>query len=143
VRLSAKPAVYCIDGLNFIRSYVLPGSGYKNDDECAAALMDWLESVSYTDKFANAEFRVVFDGGYRNMGPLVRGRVHAQFSEHESADDVLLEQAGYLKDNSTLKVWLVTSDGSLVSIAREEGIKTLYCPKFHELAQGALDSETR
>ncbi|MDD4004927.1 MAG: NYN domain-containing protein [Elusimicrobiaceae bacterium] len=143
VRLSGKPSVFCVDGLNFIRSYVMAGGGYKTDDECAAALLDWLESVSCTDRFKNAEFRVVFDGGYRSVGPLVRGRVHAQFSDSDSADDILLEQAAYLKDHSTLKVWLVTSDGALVSIARENGIKTIYCPTFHELAQAALDAESR
>lgn len=143
MRLSGKPSVFCIDGLNFIRSYVLPGSGYKSDDECANALLDWLESVSCTDKFKNAEFRVVFDGGYRNIGSLMRGRVHAQFSDSDSADDVLLEQALYLKDNSPEKVWLVTSDGALVSRAREYGVKTLYCPVFHDLAQGAINAESR
>jgi hypothetical protein len=86
---------------------------------------------------------VVFDGSYRNVGPLVRGRVHAGFSEGESADDVLLEQALYLKDNSSYKVWLVTSDGGLASRAREAGVKVMYCPVFCDAAETALNSESR
>ncbi|MDD2772178.1 MAG: PIN domain-containing protein [Elusimicrobiales bacterium] len=134
---SKKPAVYLIDGLNYVRSHLAQGG--PGEEDSVSDFLDWLE---YAAQYAPAGsfFRVVLDGGYRNVGATVRAGVRVDFSEGERADDIILEHALYLLRERRRPV-VVSDDGELLSRARAEGVKTIRCEKFHAFCRSALPNK--
>jgi predicted RNA-binding protein with PIN domain len=138
MRISSKPTIYCIDGSNFLRSCWL--DTLKNEDSEVFDFLNWLEEVSRTTTFEGCGFRVVFDGVYRDVGPLIRGSIKISFSDEDKADSIVLEQAIYLSQTGK-RVRIVTSDRKLMDMGKSEGIKSLFCAKFFRIAQYAIDRE--
>jgi predicted RNA-binding protein with PIN domain len=124
---SKKPAVYLIDGLNFIRSFLSRSSNY-DEETLTAELIDWLDELGQT-KLLGSDFRLILDGSYRNVGATKTAYVSAHFTEELSADEIILEQAEYLR-SSGQRVIVVSSDLVLNAKIRELGVKTIGCSKF-------------
>jgi rRNA-processing protein FCF1 len=57
--------------------------------------------------------------------------VDAVFAEDRTADDIILEQALYLK-NANKRVCVVSYDRGITQNLRGEGIKILSCEKFFD-----------
>lgn len=126
--VTTKPTIYLIDGLNLVRSFLWQFS--RTEEEVTAEFLDFLEAASQDDKYAMHEYRVVFDGPYRPVGPLYRAGVHVIFSEDASADDYIFQEADYLSQSGT-RVIAVTSDRALQARLKEVGVKALFCQKFY------------
>ena len=75
-------------------------------------------------------YEVIFDGSFRPIGPLYRGGVHISFSEGDSADQIIREQAEFLHASGK-RVIAVTDDRALQEDLKALGIKTLFCKKFY------------
>jgi len=133
--ISKKPTIYLIDGLNYVRSHMdAMGAG---EEQSVMMFLDWLEQAACSERFAGSSMRIVLDGGYRSVGPTVRENMKIDFSDGERADDVLLEQAIYLKQAGRRAV-LVTSDGALLERAESEGLRTMYCAKFQSFCRALM-----
>ncbi len=126
--LTTKPTIYLIDGLNLVRSFLWQFS--RTEEEVTAEFLDFLEAVSADEKYAMHEYRVVFDGAYRSVGPLYRNGVHIVFSETDSADDYIFQEADYLAQRNT-RVIAVTDDRDLQQRLKEIGVKAQHCQKFY------------
>ena len=126
--VTTKPTIYLIDGLNLVRSFLWQFA--RTEEEVTDEFLDFLEQVSLDEKYAMHEYRVVFDGGYRPVGPLYRGGVHIIFSEDTTADDYIFQEADFLSQSGT-RVIAVTSDRDLQSRLKAIGVKTLFCQKFY------------
>ena len=126
--ISTKPTIYLIDALNFLRSFLQVPQ--KDEEKTLRALISALNDISSTE-YRGSTFRLIIDGGFRNIGPTSPENVDALFSEDQTADEVILEQALYLK-NAAKRVCVVTYDRGITSNLREEGIKTLSCEKFFD-----------
>lgn len=140
-RLSSKSTVYCIDGSNLVRSSwgdSLPG----DDDPDAGEFLEWLNEAAGTPVLSSSRFRVIFDGSYRNLGARRTEKIMVYFSEGEKADDLLLEQASFLRREGT-RVVIVTSDKRLMDKAGGGGINCMWCAKFLYHCRAALKSESR
>ncbi|MFH1619129.1 MAG: hypothetical protein ABIG11_04425 [bacterium] len=140
-KLSAKPTVYCIDGSNLVRSSWSGGLPEADDAE-TADFLQWLGRAAGTGALASSSFRVVFDGSYRNPGRCHPGNIKLYFSEGERADELLLEQASFLKTEETRTV-LVTSDRALMERAKAGGISCIWCDRFIDLCRQTLSAENR
>jgi len=131
-----KPIVYCIDGLNYLRS----GLGICGDEEREMSdFLAWLESAG--EILEGVSFRVILDGGHRDVGPTRRAAVSVYFSQGETADDLLVEQAVFL-NSSGVKAIAVSDDGTLRERARAAGVKIMDCQSFAGFCRRAL-SETK
>lgn len=117
-----------IDGLNLVRSFLWQFA--RKEEDVTADFLDFLEQVSLDEKYAMHEYRVVFDGGYRPVGPLYRAGVHIVFAEEDSADDYIFQEADYLSQSGQ-RVIAVTDDRDLQSRLKEIGVKAQYCQKFY------------
>lgn len=126
--VTTKPTVYLIDGLNLVRSFLWQFA--KTEEDVTAEFLDFLEAVSSDEKYCMHEYRVVFDGAYRPVGPLYREGVHVIFSEEASADDYIFQEGAYLSQSGT-RVIAVTSDRDLQARLKEVGVKALFCQKFY------------
>jgi len=127
MKTSTKQAIYLIDGLNFIRTF-LYGNGSVNEENLTAELISWLDELG-SNKLYGSEFRLFLDGSFRNVGPIKTSCVNTTFTEEYSADDLIIEQAEFYK--STLKrAFVVTSDMELAKKIKDIGIKTISCSKF-------------
>ena len=127
MKTSTKQAIYLIDGLNFIRTF-LYGNGSVNEENLTAELISWLDELG-SNKLYGSEFRLFLDGSFRNVGPIKTSCVNTTFTEEYSADDLIIEQAEFYK--STLKrAFVVTSDRELAKKIKDIGIKTISCSKF-------------
>ena len=126
--VTTKPTIYLIDGLNIVRSFLWQFS--RSEAEVTEDLLDFLEAVSADEKYAMHEYRVVFDGAYRPIGPLYRGGVHIVFAEEDSADDYIFQEADYLAQSNT-RVIAVTDDRDLQQRLKEIGVKAQHCQKFY------------
>ena len=91
--VTTKPTIYLIDGLNLVRSFLWQFA--RTEEEVTDEFLDFLEQVSLDEKYTMHEYRVVFDGGYRPVGPLYRGGVHIIFSEDTTADDYIFQEADF------------------------------------------------
>lgn len=129
---TTKPTLYLIDGLNLVRSFLWQFA--RTEEEVTAEFLDFLEEVSRDEKYAMHEYRVVFDGAYRPVGPLYRGGVHIVFAEQDSADDYIFQEADYLHQCGT-RVIAVTSDRALQQRLKDIGVKVLFCQKFYRSLQ--------
>ena len=125
--ISTKATVYLIDALNFLRSYLQVPK--PEEEKTLCALISALSDNSFD--FKGASFRLIIDGGFRNIGPTSPANVDALFSEDRTADEVILEQALYLK-NANKRVCVVTYDTDIIQNLRGEGIKILSCAKFFD-----------
>lgn len=125
---TTKPTVYLIDGLNLVRSFLWEFS--RTEDEVTADFLDFLSEVSADERFCMHEYRVVFDGAYRNVGPLYRNGVQIIFSEEDTADRWIYDEALYLADQGK-RVIAVTDDRALQESLKELGVKTQFCKKFY------------
>ena len=126
--VTTKPTIYLIDGLNLVRSFLWQFA--RTEEDVTEEFLDFLEEVSKDEKYAMHEYRVIFDGAYRTVGPLYRGGVHIVFSEQDTADDYIYQESCFLKQNGT-RVIAVTSDRDLQSRLKDIGVKTLFCQKFY------------
>ncbi len=126
--VTTKPTIYLIDGLNLVRSFLWQFA--RTEEDVTTDFLDFLEAVSTDEKYAMHEYRVVFDGAYRPVGPLYRAGVHIVFAEEDSADDYIFQEAYYLSQNNT-RVIAVTSDRDLQARLKEIGVKTQFCQKFY------------
>ena len=127
--ITTKPTVYLIDALNFVRSFLqVP---YNEEEKILRALVAALNEASLTD-FKGSTFRLIIDGSFRNIGPTAYENVDALFSEERSADEIILEQALYLK-NTSKRVCVVTYDRGITQNLHNEGIKILSCGKFFDI----------
>ena len=110
--VTTKPTIYLIDGLNLVRSFLWQFA--RTEEEITEEFLDFLEEVSCDEKYNMHEYRVVFDGAYRSVGPLYRGGVHIVFSEQDTADDYIYQEADFLAQQGR-RVIAVTSDRDLQS----------------------------
>ena len=125
---STKPTTYLIDGLNMVRSFWQQFG--QDEDEVTAEFLDFLEEASLNERYNMNTYEVIFDGSFRPVGPLYRGGVHISFSEGDSADDIIREQAGFLAQQNA-RVIAVTDDRQLQDDLKALGVKTLFCRKFY------------
>ena len=139
-RLSSKPTVYCIDGSNLVRSN-WGDSSPGDDDTDAGEFLEWLNEAAGTPGLTSSRFRVIFDGSYRNLCARRTEKIMVYFSEGEKADDLLLEQASFLKRGT--RVVIVTSDKCLMDRAGNGGINCVWCAKFLYHCRTALKYESR
>lgn len=126
--ISTKPTIYLIDALNFVRSFLQVPQ--QDEEKTLRALVSALND-SARDDFKGTTFRLIIDGGFRNIGPTSPENVDALFSENQTADEMILEQAYYLK-NSAKRVCVVTYDRGITDNLRQEGIRILSCEKFFD-----------
>jgi len=132
MRLSSKPTVYFIDGLNMVRRYLNNPDPRENNH--IDVFLDWLSQCAGADAFAVSDFRVIFDGVYRGVGPLVRNNVTVHFSDERTADEMIHEQAVYYQETGR-RCCVVTSDRRLAEGVRAEGVKTIGCDGFIDLLE--------
>ena len=126
--ISTKPTIYLIDGLNIVRSFLYEFS--RTEEEVTDDFLDFLTEMSQDEHYAMNEYEVIFDGTFRPIGPLYRGGVHISFSESDSADQIIREQAEFLHASGK-RVIAVTDDRALQEDLKALGIKTLFCKKFY------------
>lgn len=126
--ISTKPTIYLIDGLNIVRSFLYEFS--RTEEEVTDDFLDFLTEMSQNEHYAMNTYEVIFDGTFRPVGPLYRGGVHISFSEADSADQLIREQAEFLH-SSGRRVIAVTDDRALQADLKELGVKTLFCKKFY------------
>lgn len=127
MRTGAKPSTYIIDGLNFVRSYLLK-TRYSDEEALISQTALWLDDLSQ-GALLGSSFRLVLDGGFRDIGQRKMPRVDVIFAEDRTADDIIFEQASYMSQNR-LRVCVVTSDGELARSLTERGVKTVSCAQF-------------
>ncbi len=126
--VTTKPTLYLIDGLNLVRSFLWQFA--RTEEDVTEEFLDFLEEVSCDEKYCMHEYRVVFDGAYRPIGNLYRAGVHIVFSEQDTADDYIYQEAYFLAQQGR-RVIAVTSDRDLQNRLKEIGVKTLFCQKFY------------
>ncbi|MBO7605459.1 MAG: NYN domain-containing protein [Elusimicrobiaceae bacterium] len=126
--ISTKPTIYLIDALNFLRSFLQVPK--QDEEKTLRALIDALNDTALTE-YKGSTFRLIIDGGFRNIGPTETENVDALFSEEQTADEIILEQALFLK-RAARRVCVVTYDRGITNNLREEGIKILSCEKFFD-----------
>jgi hypothetical protein len=139
-RLSSKPTVYLIDGSNFSMRF-WEKSGGSTSGELENEFIQWLVEISRAEVMRPSCFRVVFDGPFRRIGP-AGPSITIYYSDSEPADDMLVER-GYFMQNEGIRAIVVTSDNGLRDRARAEGIKTLTCETFQQMAETELRKDIR
>jgi len=140
-RISTKATVYLIDGSNFSRSFWERGSG-GSPDALEAEFLNWLDCVSRLEPLRASCFRVIFDGGFRPARSLPNPAITVYFSEHESADDFLLERSSFMTAEGVRCV-VVSNDREIQSKAAAEGANTMSCGTFYGLASAELKKSGR
>ena len=126
--VSTKPTIYLIDGLNLVRSFLYEFA--RTEEEVTADFLDFLADISQDEHYAMHQYEVIFDGSFRPVGPLYRGGVHIEFSESDTADQIIYEKALFLHASGK-RVIAVTDDRELQNTLKKEGVKTLFCQKFY------------
>ena len=126
--VSTKPTIYLIDGLNLVRSFLYEFA--RTEEEVTADFLDFLADISQDEHYAMHQYEVIFDGSFRPIGPLYRGGVHIEFSESDTADQIIYEKALFLHASGK-RVIAVTDDRELQNTLKKEGVKTLFCQKFY------------
>ena len=125
---STKPTIYLIDGLNLVRSFLYEFA--RTEEEVTADFLDFLEDMSYDERYSMHTYEVIFDGSFRPVGPLYRAGVHISFTEENSADQIIYERAGYLAQTNQ-RVIAVTDDRALQEDLKALGVKVQFCRKFY------------
>ena len=140
-RISSKATVYLIDGSNFSRSF-WSGRGAGDPDALEYEFLNWLDAVSRLGIMSSSHFRVVFDGGYRAVRGAQTPSINLYFSEHESADDYLLEHSYFLSAAGT-RCAIVTNDREIREKAAQEKVMSMPCEVFYRLCEAELGKESR
>jgi len=140
-RISTKATVYLVDGSNFSRSFCCRGQGVKSD-ALEAEFLDWLDEVSRLEPLRASCFRVIFDGGFRPSRSISNPAINVYFSEHESADDFLLERSFFLTAEGARCV-IVSNDGGIRDKAAAEGVRTMPCETFYRLCESELKKKNK
>lgn len=125
---TTKPTIYLIDGLNMVRSFLYEFA--RTEEQVTADFIDFLEQMSLLEAYSIHEYNVIFDGSFRPIGPLYRAGVHIEFSEQDTADQIIYEKASFLHAGGK-RVIAVTDDRELQNALKKEGVKTLFCQKFY------------
>lgn len=132
MRISSKPTIYIIDALNFVRTFLY--DPLANEETKISDFLLWLAQAASSPDLARSEFRIVFDGGFRKYPPLNNSNINIYFSDSDVADDIIIEQASYLKQSGK-RVVCVSSDQDLLTELHGYKIKTLRCDAFYSLCQ--------
>lgn len=140
-KISSKPTVYLIDGSNFSRSFWDRRQGGQQD-AVESEFLGWLDEVSRTAALKASCFRVVFDGGFRQVGGAPNPSINIYFSDSEPADDVLLER-GYFMFMEGVRCVIVSSDREIRRKAAEEHIMSMPCDAFFLLCDNELRRKIR
>jgi hypothetical protein len=135
MRINTKPTIYLIDGLNFVRGFLY--RDFDSEEHKTEKFLNWLENVSKSEFFQRSQFRVIFDGVYRSVGHTIRGNLTVSFSDDVKADELILEQAVYLKSEGK-RVIVVTGDVRLGERIRMEKVKAVTCDKFYDICESAI-----
>ncbi len=143
-KISSKPTVYLIDGSNFSRSFWdrAHGTGGDKRDALEGEFLGWLDEVSRTDALKASCFRVIFDGGFRQIRSAPNPAVNVYFSDSEPADDMLLERA-YFMFREGVRCIIVSNDREIRQKAAEEHIMSMPCDAFFLLADNELRRKIR
>jgi hypothetical protein len=143
-RISSKATVYLIDGSNFSRSFWDPRSSGSVESQARggqnaleAEFLDWLDSVSRLETLSASCFRVVFDGQFRPVRGIPNPSINIYFSEHESADDFLLERSYFLSMEGVRCV-IVSNDREIRAKAGGEKVMSMPCDVFYRLCDSEL-----
>ncbi|MBU2573019.1 MAG: hypothetical protein KKH28_02945 [Elusimicrobia bacterium] len=136
-RISTKPTVYLIDGSNFSRSFWDRRQGGK-PDALESEFLNWLDEVSRLKTLRASCFRVIFDGGFRQIKIVPNPSINIYFSDAEPADDLLLER-GYFMFVEGVRCIIVSSDGEIRRKAAAEHIMSMPCDAFFRLCNGELE----
>ncbi|WP_424245681.1 putative RNA-binding protein with PIN domain [Elusimicrobium posterum] len=134
---TTKSATYIIDGHNFVRSCLMADA--QTEDNLTKEFLQMLEELEGIENFYGSDFRVIFDGGYRNLGYRALRNVNVRFAEDETADTLIYEQAVYLHNNGQ-RVIVVTSDLALQQDIKSHNIKTMFCQKFFNTVNRLIDN---
>ncbi|MBI4802391.1 MAG: hypothetical protein HY796_07690 [Elusimicrobia bacterium] len=143
-RISAKPTVYLIDGSNFSRSFRdHPSQAWgEKPDALECEFLDWLDEVSRLKPFRASCFRVIFDGGFRQVKSVPNPSINIYFSDSEPADDILLERASFMFMEGVRCV-IVSSDGEIRRKAAAERLMSMPCDAFFRLCDNELRKKIR
>jgi len=140
-RISSKSTVYLIDGSNFSRSFWDSHRGGQ-PDALETEFLGWLDAVSRLDPLSASCFRVIFDGGFRPVRSLANPSINVYFSEHESADDFLLERS-YFMTMEGVRCVVVSDDRGLRDKAAGEGVLSMPCGVFYRLCETELKKKDK
>ena len=135
--ISTKSAVYCVDTLNLIRRGD-DGPLFPDENSAISALLELVQDA-LDGALRDCEFRLFVDGAGGNFPFRPPKGVLFRFSGSESADDLILDTACYLKASGR-RVVVVSSDGGVLALARAEGVKCLSCDSFLALCRKASSS---
>jgi hypothetical protein len=156
-RISAKATVYLIDGSNFSRSFwnggaggsagrpmgIAPDTRHRHSlDALEAEFLNWLDEISRLEPLRASCFRVIFDGGFRPSRSLANPAINVYFSEHESADDFLLERASFMTAEGVRCV-IVSNDREIREKASADGTQSMPCEVFYRLCSAELKKNSR
>ena len=139
-RISSKATTYLIDGSNFSRSFWDCHQGGKQD-ALETEFLNWLDEVSRLETLSASCFRVVFDGGFRPVRSLSNPVINVYFSEHESADDFLLERS-YFMTTKGVRCVIISNDRGIREKASEEKVLSMPCEVFYRLCDAELKKKT-
>ena len=140
-RISSKSTVYLIDGSNFSRTF-WDNRREGTPDALETEFLNWLNEVSRLEPLNASCFRVVFDGGFRPVRSLANPSINVYFSEHEPADDFLLERSYFLTMEGVRCV-IVSNDRDLRDKAAGEGVSSMPCAAFYRLCDTELRKKNR
>lgn len=139
--MSTKPTVYLIDGSNFSRSFWdRRGGGEK--DSVESEFLGWLDEVSRTAALKASCFRVVFDGGFRQIRSAPNPAINVYFSDSGSADDMLLERGRFMFMEGVRSI-IVSNDREIRQKAAEEHVMSMPCDAFFLLCDNELRRKIR
>ena len=140
-RLSSKSTVYLIDGSNFSRCFSGSHSG-GSPDALETEFLDWLDEVARLESLSASCFRVIFDGGFRAVRSLANPSINVYFSEHEPADDFLLERS-YFMTMEGVRCVIISNDRGIREKAASEKIMSMPCDAFYRLCESELKKRAR
>jgi len=140
-RISSKPTVYLIDGSNFSKSFWDHPRG-GTPDALENEFLNWLEEISRLEALRSSCFRVIFDGGFRQIRSVPNPSINVYFSDSETADDLLLERA-YFMFMEGVRCVIVSSDGEIRRKAAAEHIISMPCDAFFRLCDNELRKKIR
>jgi predicted RNA-binding protein with PIN domain len=113
-----RAKILLIDGLNAV--HAIFGSWPDSREEQNIHAVDFIARLSHwMSQNPNLEVEIVFDGGYRLLQNRANAQLRVLFSDHESADSIIIERARALRYFQK-KVTVVTWDRALAEEARRE-----------------------
>jgi hypothetical protein len=140
-RISSKATVYLVDGSNFSMSFCDRRQTGKSD-ALETEFLDWLDEVSRLEVLSASCFRVIFDGGFRPVRSGANPAINIYFSEHEPADDFLLERS-YFMTMEGVRCVIVSNDRGIREKAAQEKVPSIPCDVFYRLCESELRGKNR